>query len=247
MSVEPIPGEQAAVVETDGKRLLALADYHAGIETALQSDGVEIESRADQRRRQVLALVARSDPDRLVILGDLVHAIGDPRTAEQRELSALFDALDLPITLVKGNHDGDIEAVLREIDHPIEITDSDGTTIGDIGFAHGHTWPAASVLDSVILCTGHEHPIVRLEDEVGGHRAERAWLRGDLNPAAFPDRPAWDPRGELVVFPAFNDRSGGTWINVPDESFLSPYLPEGLDGGEAYLLDGTRLGAYQNV
>jgi len=50
-----------------------------------------------------------------------------------------------------------------------------------------------------------------------------------------------------VVFPAFNDLSGGTWINVPGQTFLAPFLPDGLAEGEAYLLDGTRLGAYRGV
>ncbi|MFC6726633.1 phosphoesterase, partial [Halobium palmae] len=52
---------------------------------------------------------------------------------------------------------------------------------------------------------------------------------------------------ELVVFPAFNRRSGGTWANVEGQSFLSPFLPDGLASGEAYLLDGTRLGDYRRV
>ncbi len=47
---------------------------------------------------------------------------------------------------------------------------------------------------------------------------------------------------DIVVFPAFNDTSGGTWVNVPGQGFLSPFLPGGLADGEAYLLDGTRLG-----
>jgi putative SbcD/Mre11-related phosphoesterase len=246
VSVDPIPDEQAAVIDTDGQRLLALADYHAGIETVLQSDGVEIDSRAAQRRAQVLDLLARTNPDRLVVIGDLVHAIGDPWRAERDELAALFDAVGVPVTLVKGNHDGEVEDVLREIDHPIEITDAGGTRLGDVGFVHGHTWPAPEVLDAGVVCSGHEHPVVSLEDEVGGGRVERVWLRGRLSPEPFEDRYDRPVDAELVVFPAFNDRSGGTWINVGD-SFLSPFLPGGLDDGEAYLLDGTRLGAYRQV
>jgi metallophosphoesterase superfamily enzyme len=103
---------------------------------------------------------------------------------------------------------------------------------------------------------GHEHPQVRLEDEVGGGRAEKAWLRGSLRVDPFadelgvvPDALAWtDPGPELVVFPAFNDRSGGTWINVEGQAFLAPFLPDALgDDAEAYLLDGTRLGPYRLI
>jgi putative SbcD/Mre11-related phosphoesterase len=223
-----------------------LADYHAGIETVLRSDGVELDSRADARREQVLDLLERVAPDRLVILGDLVHAIGDPWRAEREELRALFDAVDVPVTLVKGNHDGEIERVLSELDHPIEITDSGGTRIGDVGFVHGHTWPSPEVLAAETVCAGHEHPVVRLEDEVGGSRVERVWLRGPLDSASLSEDYD-DLDAELVVFPAFNDRSGGTWINVDEESFLSPFLPDGLASGDAYLLDGTRLGAYRRL
>ena len=246
MTVDPIPDEQAAVVNAAGQRLLVLADYHAGIETVLRSDGVELDSRADARREQVLDLLERVAPDRLVILGDLVHAIGDPWRAEREELRALFDAVDVPVTLVKGNHDGEIERVLSELDHPIEITDSGGTRIGDVGFVHGHTWPSPEVLAAETVCAGHEHPVVRLEDEVGGSRVERVWLRGPLDSASLSEDYD-DLDAELVVFPAFNDRSGGTWINVDEESFLSPFLPDGLASGDAYLLDGTRLGAYRRL
>ena len=129
------------------------------------------------------------------------------------------------------------------------MTPTGGIRVGEVGFAHGHTWPARRVLEADIVCVGHEHPAVRLEDEVGGNRAERAWLRGPLDADPFREHydEALDITGELVVFPAFNDLSGGTWVNVDGQEFLSPFLPDGLADGEAYLLDGTRLGAYRQV
>ncbi len=249
MRVEPIPDVPAATVETDGQRLLALADYHAGIEAGLRYDGVELRSAASQRRERLLGVLDRTRPDRLVILGDLGHAVGSPFDEEREELAALFDAVDVPTTVVKGNHDGDLEPVLADLDADISVTPGHGTTIGDVGFAHGHTWPAPAVVESAVVCLAHEHPVVRLEDDVGGRRAERAWLRGSLASAVFEDE--YDTSlhidGEIVVFPAFNDRSGGTWVNVEGQSFLSPCLPDGMENVEAFLLDGTRLGRYQSV
>jgi len=250
MGVEPVPGEPAAIATTAGERALVVADYHAGIEAVLRADGIEIGSRADRRRERLLDVLAETRPDRLVVLGDLAHAIGEPWTAEREEIGALFDAIDVPVTLVKGNHDGEIEPLLAAIDHDVTVTQGGGTRLGEVGFAHGHTWPAERVLSASIVCVGHEHPVVRLTDEVGGTRHERAWLRGAIEPAPFADRDddidAKVGNGDLVVFPAFNDLSGGTWINV-DGGFLSPFLPDGLDGGEAYLLDGTRLGEYREI
>jgi putative SbcD/Mre11-related phosphoesterase len=248
-AVEPVPGTSAAVVTAAGQRLLVVADYHAGIEAVLRSRGVELDSGAPGRRERLLGLVAETGADRLVVLGDLTHAVGDPWDAEREELAALFDALGVPTLLVKGNHDGEIEPAVEELAADVTVTPAAGTRVGGVGFAHGHTWPSPEVLAAETVCTAHEHPVVRLEDEVGGGRRERAWLRGSLDATPFHEYhgDGTDVGGELVVFPAFNDTSGGTWVNVDGQDFLSPFLPEGLVNGQAYLLDGTRLGRYDRV
>jgi hypothetical protein len=250
-AVEPVPGEPAAVADVDRGRALVVADYHAGIEAGLRYEsGVELPSRAEERRERLLALCARTDPDRLVLLGDLAHRIGGPRGPERDELDALVDALPVPATLVRGNHDGGVAEAYAD---RLEVTSAAGVRIGDVGFVHGHTWPAREVLAARTVCVGHEHPAVRLQDEVGGARVERAWLRGPLRREPFAthfgvdagDLDWRDP--ELVVFPAFNDRSGSTWTNEAGEGFLAPFLPDALVGAEAYLLDGTRLGDYRRL
>ena len=214
----------------------------------MRYDGVEIDSRAGERREHLRRLLDRTDPDRLVFLGDLAHWIGEPGGAEREELRDVLAAIpeDVSVLVVRGNHDGEIESAIDA-----DVTDGTGVRIGKVGFAHGHTWPAPEVLHADVVCVGHEHPQVRLEDSVGGRRVERAWLRGDLAPGAFEGHVGADGTagidGELVVFPAFNDVAGGTWINVEGQSLLAPFLPEGLANGQAYLLDGTRLGAYRDI
>ncbi|WP_132060599.1 metallophosphoesterase [Halorussus amylolyticus] len=244
--VEPVPGDPAAVADLGSERALVVADYHAGIEQALHAEGVSLASAAGERRERILSLVERTLPDRVIFLGDLMHAIGDPGGAERGEIEVLVERLemrDVGVTLVKGNHDGAIESWVE-----CEVTGGDGARFGDVGFAHGHTWPAPEVLDSEVVCVGHEHPAVRLEDEVGGSRVERAWLRGPIAPEAFTRRGGEVREGaELIVFPAFNDLAGATWVNVEGQEFLAPFLPAGFRSAEAYLLDGTRLGEYAGV
>lgn len=251
MSVEPVPDEPAAVTDCGEERALVLADYHAGLESALRRDGVEVRSRAADRRERTRRLLVRTGADRVVFLGDLANAIGSPGREEHEELEDLLSALTarVPVTVVKGNHDGDIEEVVTDIGAgDVTVVDGPGTRIGRVGFAHGHTWPSREVLSAGTVCVAHEHPAVRLEDEVGGRRVERAWLRGRLDPGPFVEHYGeLSIGGDLVVFPAFNELTGGTWINVSGQGFLSPFLPEGLADGEAYLLDGTRLGDYRRV
>ncbi|MFC7098102.1 metallophosphoesterase [Halobaculum marinum] len=247
--VEPVPDAPAAVAALGDERGLLLADYHAGIEAGLRYErGVELDSAGDERRERVLDLLTRTDADRLVVLGDLGHRIGGAGDAETAELDALLSAVGVPVTLALGNHDPGLAEAFGD---RVDVTPAGGARLGDVGVLHGHTWPAPEVLGADVVCMGHEHVAVRLADAVGGGRAEKAWLRGPLARDAFVDDVDlagvdWrDP--ELVVFPAFNDRSGGTWVNVDGQGFLSPFLPDALESGEAYLLDGTRLGDYRRV
>lgn len=290
--VEPVVGAPAAVADTGTERSLLVADVHAGIEAGLRYErGVELEDHATERRDRLLQLLTRTSPDRVVVLGDLVHRIGEPDGDERDELEALVTAVTdrVPLTLVQGNHDAGVaEAVAPAID----VVDPRGGFLGvsdaphtdpseaSIGVLHGHTWPDPALWQADVICVGHEHPQVRLEDAVGGSRTARAWLRGSLSAAAFAGSEAGagvddddggdatahhaadDTAGgdsavsahafagdppELVVFPAFNERSGGTWVNVAGDDFLAPFLPDGLATGEAYLLDGTRLGDFRSI
>ncbi len=247
--IEPVPGEPAAIADLGDERALVLADYHAGIEAALRDErGVSIESQAADRRERVLDLLAQTGVDRLLVLGDIAHSFGGPHGAERGEIEVLVERVTerVPLTLTKGNHDGGIEAILD--DRPgVTVVGAEGVRIEDVGVAHGHAWPAADVMAAPTVCIAHEHPQVRLTDRVGGRRIEPVWLRGRLDPAVFEERyPTVRADGSLVVMPAFNNLVGGTWINEADD-FLSPFLPEGLAEGEAYLLDGTRLGNYRDV
>jgi hypothetical protein len=245
VGIEPIRGEPAAVADGPDGPILVIADYHAGIEGSFRREGVEVESHAAVRRERLADLVADVDPVQVLFLGDLGDHIGQPDGAELEELMELEHLLRGRETmLVPGNHDGLLGDAID-----VQITDGTGVRIGDLGFAHGHTWPAPEVLEVSILAVGHEHPCVRLEDEVGGSRIERVWLRGAGDPAPFEahyDQPIDGPE-EVVVFPAFNELSGGTWVNVPGQEFLSPFLPAAAPTAQAYLLDGTRLGEYDAI
>jgi len=265
--VEPVVGEPAAVADLGGERALLVADVHAGIEVGLRYErGVELDDRADERRERVCDLLAETGADRLVVLGDLAHRIAAPEGEEREELETLIRAVTdrVPMTLVEGNHDAGVaDAFAADLDvigpaggvvggrTPDEAGGGERSE-GGVGVLHGHTWPDPPLLDADVVCMGHEHPQVRLEDSVGGSRVEREWLRGRLDPAALVEdegRSATadgDPP-ELVVFPAFNERSGGTWVNVDGQSFLAPFLPDALPAGDAYLLDGTRLGDFRRI
>ncbi len=260
--VEPVPNAPAAVADDGRTRALIVGDYHAGIEAGLRYErGVELPSNAAERRQRLIELIEQTNVDRLVVAGDLSHRIGSTDGPDAEELDALYSAVvedrNVPITVAPGNHDSGLSELWGQR-AGVDILPPSGGLIGDdnqgtIGVCHGHTWPDPALLSADVLCMAHEHPQVKLTDSVGGYRTEKAWLRGRLDRKVMaegldcePDSLEWgDP--QLVVLPAFNDRSGGTWVNVDGEGFLSPFLPEALRDSELYLLDGTRLGSYDSV
>lgn len=252
--IQPVQGEPAALVTTPTARLVVVADIHAGIESALRYErGVELPSAATSRRRRLLGYCLDTDPDRVVLLGDIGHSIAAPRGAESAELVTLLTVLASrwPVTVTPGNHDGDLSAWLAdspaidpEVRSAITVSAPDGTVIDGVGFLHGHTWPHPSVVAQPLICAAHEHPAIRLFDSVGGSVRSRAWLRATVERTALTDDGDIDGTTRLVIFPAFNDRSGSTWLSDDTSEFLSPYLPAVLQQGEvrAYLLDGTDVG-----
>jgi len=258
--VEPVADAPAATVDLGDERGLVVGDYHAGIEAGLRYErGVELPNRGPARRQRLLELLRIERADRLIVLGDIGHRIGSVEGAEREELDALYTAVveesGIPITVAPGNHDGGLRELWGERSG-VDILSLSGDLLGEadtVGVCHGHTWPDPALLSADVICMAHEHPTVKLQDSVGGYRTETAWLRGRLDRAvmaagvdAEPESLTWgDP--ELVVVPAFNDRSGGTWVNVDGEGFLSPFLPGGLVEADCYLLDGTRLGEYTTV
>lgn len=243
--VDPILGEPAAIVELDPGPVLVIADYHAGLESELRAEGVELPSQAEERRERLLDLIAESGVEEVIVLGDLAHWISEPAGAELHELTVLLEALPegVELSLAKGNHDGMIESQL-----PIHVSDSTGMFRDNVAFVHGNTWPDPAIADVDVICMGHEHPVVRLEDEVGGRQIKQVWLRGEVDAEPFVEQIEceWFD-AELVIFPAFNQLASGTWVNIPEQQFLSPFLPAALKNADTFLLDGIRLGPYQEV
>lgn len=253
VTLEPVLDAPVAVAEFADERLLLLADYHAGFESAARfEEGIELPSRAGQRRERLLELVDTTRADKVVVIGDLTHTIGTPGGAERGEVEVLVESLDVPLRVAKGNHDGVLEELLAtdpSLFGDVSVLPPTGAVIDSLAVVHGHTWPDPSVLEASIVCIGHEHPCVRLADDVGGRRIERVWLRGDIDEEPFERYYGTDifTKAEIVVFPAYNELMGGTWVNLPEQEFLAPFLPEALPNGDAYLLDGTNLGPYHRI
>ncbi len=235
----PIAGHPALLI--GGKEpAVVIADLHLGYSDELEDKGMFIGKQSEQMLAELELISSRAG--RLIMLGDLKHAIGYTRRrsdlpAFMAELMTYYERVDV----VPGNHDGMIS---RSLPQRVMLHSTEGFADGEVSYCHGHAWPASELMKSRLLVMGHVHPAVRFVDSLGNRYVEKCWLR-------VPFRKE-DPEGrygslpaEMIVIPAFNPLLTGTPVNTKQGKGLGPILKEGLvrlTKGRIYLLDGTYLG-----
>ncbi|MDX1625504.1 MAG: ligase-associated DNA damage response endonuclease PdeM [Wenzhouxiangellaceae bacterium] len=168
------------------RRMLLVADLHLGKDQVFRSAGVAIPGGVlDAELRALADAVDASGAERLVVLGDLVHAAPGEERAWTRRLGEWRRARsELGIGVVLGNHDRGLAPWLAE------------WRMENLG--------AVLELDGLRLChdvdldrpppglSGHVHPAVRLQAAGDALRV-----------------PAFARRGDHVILPSFGRFTGG--------------------------------------
>lgn len=136
---------------------LIVADLHLGKSELYRSLGVPMPSGiGDESLARLSALVSACDAQRIVVLGDLVHAPAGLTTAVRGAASVAFAAIrgrGAALTLVRGNHDRKLDRVPPEWEiHEVDDPWSD-PEVAPFSFAHH---PAAQRGRYVLA--GHLHP-----------------------------------------------------------------------------------------
>lgn len=79
----------AVLIERD-PRTLVIADPHFGVEADLHRRGLYFQSATAARLNRLLAIIDQSDPDYLVVLGDLKHMIPYVTWQEKNEVPTVL-------------------------------------------------------------------------------------------------------------------------------------------------------------
>ncbi|MDD5143936.1 metallophosphoesterase [Methanoregula sp.] len=245
MKLEFIRSGPALVIENE-ERLLVVSDLHFGIEADLAAHGLHFASRSTERLERLMRVIDLTDPDRLILLGDIKHSIPSLTRQEYHELPGVMETLRsrLPLLIFPGNHDIGIERFAKKT----EICPRDGALINGIAFLHGHMNPAPDLFGNLIV-VGHHHPLLALRDEVGCALQEPAYIRaglmagkGDLSVPA-----AKVAQTRLLFMPAFNELAGYDISRIVNDPF-SP-LSRCMDSksAEIILADGTYIGPFSSL
>lgn len=187
-------------------RTLILSDIHLGKPSAFRLGGIPVPESVTHRDLDRLdALIAATRPDRLLILGDLVHSRdwrAEPtRSIIHERLTRL--AASTRIELVPGNHDRHTHALPHDL--PIHIH-HDALHEPPFHFTH-----EPSDADHPALICGHIHPVASLHTGPGGRiRAKCFWISRNR-----------------VVLPSFGSFTGGHAVRPAQDDRLFLIGPAG--------------------
>lgn len=175
----------------ESEHWLAIADLHFGYELSQRAAGRLVPLWGmDSITERLLQLLDDYQPQRLIILGDLVHDRAS--AAEAHNLLERVRELCEPI-VIAGNHD-------RQLAGTIELLDSWQSR--EFRFHHGH---CALEKSDRIQIVGHHHPAGTVRDGAGLRlklpafvQQNRYWIMPAFSPWASGT--AWSQDGESRVW-----------------------------------------------
>ncbi|MEM2102098.1 MAG: metallophosphoesterase [Candidatus Bathyarchaeia archaeon] len=263
--IEPHP---ALLLRHEKQRTLIVSDLHIGWEVALSEKGVHVPSQMPKLLEKLVQIIKQTKPSMLLLLGDVKHTIAKAATEEWRDIPDFFETLTKTVPAIKiilGNHDGNLEPLLPE---KIEILPPTGTTIGDVGFFHGHTWPAVELLKCRTMVMGHVHPMIMFQDPSGFRITRQVWVRAKCNGEQLKKSLVRHynikqtttlkvKTTQFIIMPSFNEFLGGQPVNRKGigtdhkyQAFIGPVLRSKsvkIADAELFLLDGTFLGTVEQL
>ena len=200
------------------RRTLCIADLHLGKAAAFRRAGVPVPEAATERDLARLTdLVRRYRPERLVVLGDLLHSRSGRAPQTMEAFGDWRSAVSgIHVLLIRGNHDEHAGDPPSEWD--LRVADGPFAEPGDalLAFAHDPDAIERSSDSSMTLC-GHLHPAVMLDGPAHGMRAPCFWFRERIG-----------------VLPAFGSFTGAKAVrpSPPDRVLVV--------GGDGEIMDVSR-------
>ena len=215
---------------------LVIADLHLGKANTLAAGlgGVVPEAVLRGVVREDLARLARalerSEAQRVLIVGDLLHAPIGATPELIDEVAAWRRAHAQPWVVVRGNHDAKIN----------RVADAWGLTLAGDGldeppFRFVHIPPGDQYQDGPYMICGHEHPAVTIgrTDGKAGARSGREQARGH---GTLIKLPAFLVGSRRLILPAMSRfTAGGTVRSGTGDRFFA------CGGGEVFEVPGHAL------
>lgn len=224
------------------KSALIIGDTHFGIEEKLREKGIHNRDFSELIFNRIKKLLKMTHAKRLIILGDVKENITSVDENTERILKKIDNICELII--VKGNHDGGIERICKN------VKPTSGFVYEKLGLIHGNAWPSDEVMECEYIIAAHQHPMIEIKDKSGKKHSSSAWLVLDNKSSIIKKHyENCNEKIRLILMPAFNPIVG-SGMKLDKEEHLGPLLNNKLfdvKNAMVYKLDGTYLGKLSRI
>jgi uncharacterized protein len=230
MLVSLVKGAPALLIRKE--KTLVVGDLHIGLDLKYGRGGILFQDATKRMSDRLLGLCNETGAGSLVMIGDVKESITYPGFSEFMELKRFFGALKgVRISIAKGNHDGNLERVLRNLDLDIELKRE--IFVDGVALMHGNAWPSEEAMRKRYLVVGHRHFAV---DSNG--KTEKVWLIANAGKKIEKRYKSYNKGIRLIVVPPFNDLILGNAIRA-EEGESAPFRQGVFDwkGAKVYGLD----------
>lgn len=194
--------------------LIIISDLHLGLESSMTFKGSYVpQFQLEDIKDDIQKMKDETKASKILVNGDLKNEFST-NYSEKREIEEFIEFLQETfedVILIKGNHDTFVDEIVEEKGLRLLRKYRENGVL----FTHGHIGlEELEEEDFETVVIGHEHPALRLTDDVGVKEKVDCFLYGEMSEGRT-----------IVVMPAFSKISNGTNINeVPSHKLLSPIL-----------------------
>ncbi len=235
--------KNAPALFLEKERCLAVSDLHIGMEFKLVEEGIHFSHASVRMARRISTLCKENRAKRLIIIGDVKQSISYPEGQERDAIREFFESLECrDVTIVRGNHDGRIEQLLRSMGFDYNVCNE--ISLGGVTFLHGNRWPGEAAFIGDYIVEGHSHFAARV-----GDINEKVWLMSRAGNGMGAKFKSYNKEIKLIVMPAFNDLIIGKSLSTvsADRHPLFKNKIFRFESSDVYTLSGDLLGSAKKV
>ncbi|MEM0200964.1 MAG: metallophosphoesterase [Candidatus Micrarchaeaceae archaeon] len=188
---------------------LVIGDLHLGKELKFENEGITFLNVTKTISKTLIDVFKKKKIKKLIILGDIKESIMYPDKKEYELLKEFFNPIEkqgIEILIAKGNHDGHLEEVFKQI--KINATINKEIFFEDFIFMHGNSMPSQKAVLKKYIIIAHSHSI---------YKGNRIWIKAKIGKNAKKIYKEVNPRIQLIVVPHFNPLLSGLELEKINE------------------------------
>ncbi len=180
---------------------LVIGDIHLGKELKFENKGVTFINVNKKMLENLSDICSQKKIKKIIVLGDIKESIMYPDKNEYSLIKEFFEGIKkkgIDIFIAKGNHDGHLEEVFKQI--KINAVIDKEIFLDDFVFMHGNALPSDEAMMKKYLVVAHAHAV---------YNGEPIWIKTIIGKDVKKEYKKFNKKEKLILVPHFNPLLSG--------------------------------------